>query len=136
MIRGLDRTEENFLNLADYVFLRRVNLAWSQCTADGKLSVLKANCAMRICVPGKTIDYAESKNLLGIIYFMHNGWLPLSQTHTTFAVLEFIQVSHIYYYFNQFDMPYNDGQISKLDFLRVIDEQSLPTSLNPMSPLF
>ena len=132
VLRGLDRIVEKYLNLADYIFLRRVNLAWTTCTSEQTLSVFKASCAMRICAPGRTIDYSESKVLLNIIYFMKTGWLPMSTTHTTFQVKEFIQIAHIYYYFNSFDMPFLDNVISKADILRVIDEQSLPTSLSPM----
>jgi hypothetical protein len=34
------------INLADYVFVRRVNLAWNKCSIDNDLSRLNMDCAL------------------------------------------------------------------------------------------
>jgi hypothetical protein len=39
------------MNFADYVFLRKLNLAWKKCATDGHLTKKSVNCAFEIAVP-------------------------------------------------------------------------------------
>lgn len=45
---------------------------------------------------------------------------------------EFVGVAHLFYYFTEFSLPFDDGIIGKRDVLRGIDEGVLPTTLSPL----
>lgn len=44
----------------------------------------------------------------------------------------FVGVAHLYYYFTEFSLPFDDGTIAKQDVLRGIDLNALPTTFSPM----
>ena len=60
VINSLDRNNKTNLTFVDYIFLRRVNLAWKECTTDFQLSVAKLDCALEITVPGRRVDLPEA----------------------------------------------------------------------------
>lgn len=49
------------LNFADYIFLRKANLAWKECATDEGLSKLKMGCSLEITAPGRTLDLPEGR---------------------------------------------------------------------------
>jgi len=57
----IDRGRDLLVNFADYIFLRRVNLAWEECSSSEGLSKTKINCAFEITAPGRTLDFPEAK---------------------------------------------------------------------------
>ena len=60
----LDRENEKAINFADYLFLRRANLAWKECAKDDDLGVGEIACAIQIACPaGKAIDYSKAKEI-------------------------------------------------------------------------
>ena len=44
------------MNIFEFIFMKRINLAWGECAAGESLSQIQIPCAMRIVVPGITID--------------------------------------------------------------------------------
>lgn len=49
--------EEDSMNIFEFVFIRRLNLAWGECAAGGEeLAMINTPCAMRIMVPGLVAD--------------------------------------------------------------------------------
>ena len=49
--------EEDRLNIFEFVFVRRLNLAWGECAAGGtELALINTPCAMRVVVPGMIAD--------------------------------------------------------------------------------
>jgi hypothetical protein len=49
----------------------------------------------------------------------------------TLNFIEFIGVAHLYYYFVEFEVPFNNGLMDRKDFIRGIEEGSLPTTFSP-----
>lgn len=49
------------LNFADYVFLRKANLAWKECSSESALSSRNMDCALQITNPGKILSTVEAK---------------------------------------------------------------------------
>jgi len=41
-----------------------------------------------------------------------------------------VSVAHLFYYFTEFSLPFDDGVIGKKDVLRAIDSGALPTTLS------
>jgi len=41
------------LNFADYLFLRKANLAWKECADDSGISSRNMNCALHYTSPGE-----------------------------------------------------------------------------------
>lgn len=56
MIENIDKGDEEQLNFADYLFIRRVKVGWDRCAAGGVLSIAYVSCALRIAVPGYVAD--------------------------------------------------------------------------------
>jgi len=42
-----------------------------------------------------------------------------------------VEVAHLFWYFTEFSLPFDNGTISKSDVLRGIDLNALPTTLTP-----
>jgi len=42
---------DGVMNFADYVFIRRLNVAWKKCAIDGVFSRKTFGCGMEIAVP-------------------------------------------------------------------------------------
>lgn len=49
------------LTFADYLFLRRANLAFSECAPAHLLSIAKIDCGLHITVPARRIDLPEAR---------------------------------------------------------------------------
>lgn len=64
-----------------------------------------------------------------LVYIIAGGNIIGEETRITFV--EFVGVAHLFYYFTEFSLPFDDGMIGKKDVLRAIDEGVLPTTLNP-----
>lgn len=47
------------------------------------------------------------------------------------GVLDFLQISYLYYYFSEFGVPFRDGYLARQDLQRAIDNQVLPSALSP-----
>lgn len=53
VMESIDRDDEDdSINFADYIFLRRVKLGWEHCAGGTDLSKIMIPCAMKIAVPG------------------------------------------------------------------------------------
>ena len=51
------------ITFIDYIFLRRVNLAWKECTSDFQLAIAKVDCALQIAVPARRVDLPEANQV-------------------------------------------------------------------------
>lgn len=124
----LDKKGINETNFADYIFLRRVNLAWAKCGGGTSLSKYNLPCALKIVVPGWIASDTESEMLINMDQVLKNGKF---QYKTSFMDMwGFMNTAHLYYYFYAFQIPYLDGQISKTDMKRAVDSQVVQTNLN------
>jgi len=47
------------------------------------------------------------------------------------SFVDFVGVAHLFYYFTEFSLPFDDGIINRKDVLRAIDEGVLPSTLSP-----
>lgn len=45
--------------------------------------------------------------------------------------VQFVGIAHLFYYFTEFSLPFDDGIINRKDVMRAIDEGVLPTTLTP-----
>jgi len=48
--------EEDSMNIFEFVFIRRLNLAWGECAAGLELAMINTPCAMKVMVPGLIAD--------------------------------------------------------------------------------
>jgi hypothetical protein len=49
------------INFADYLFIRRANLAWQKCAENNILPLNNFPCAIYACVPGEFVYYCRAK---------------------------------------------------------------------------
>jgi len=64
-----------------------------------------------------------------LAYIIKGGNILADFPRITFV--EFVGISHLFYYFTEFSLPFSNGVIRKLDVLRAIDEGTLPSTLTP-----
>jgi hypothetical protein len=107
IIEYLDRIQDNNVNFADYMFLRRVSLAWNDCAAGKQLSKINVPCAMRIAVPGWIADEQDSNFLMNLNTIIKEGKLKYQTPYLD--CMSFLEMAHLYYYFVAFEMPFNNG---------------------------
>jgi len=72
--------------LADYVFVRRINLAWNKCSIDNDLSRLNMDCALQIISPARRLLYMQSNEVFELAIKL-NHFKNTVQAYLTF--LEF-----------------------------------------------
>jgi hypothetical protein len=72
VMEAVDRGGEA-LNFADYLFLRKTNLAWKECAIDDKLAKNRVNCALAITSPGKTMYLPDSKYVFDLGWVLKEG---------------------------------------------------------------
>lgn len=112
------------------MWLRKVNLAWKECSSELALSSRNINCAVRISSPGKILQQVEASELYKLACVIKDGKVNGGNI-PTLNFIEFVEVAHLYYYFVEFELPFNDGVMDRKDVIRAIEEGSLPTTLTP-----
>lgn len=73
MLVSLDREEEGGVNLADYLFLRRVKLGWEKCGNAHLLSKVEIPCAMKVAVPNWIMNDVDAHQLFESIMAIEVG---------------------------------------------------------------
>lgn len=113
-------------NFADYMFMRRVNLAVKKCMINGQIMGKNIPCAMHILAPGRVLDSYEAKDFFAVQTLVDKRNYYGKQ----FLDIEsLIFVGNLYYIFNEFELPHKDGKVSKQDFLNALENQVLPITL-------
>ena len=123
----MDKSKEGKINLADFIFLKRVNIALQDCGANGKITAASIPCSLHIVAPGRLIDRSEASQIFTLAFLLNRG---KNVEKATIDALSFINIAHLFYYFNVMDNPSFKGSLVKYDILRGIDEQVLPIDLS------
>lgn len=63
MLDYLDPTKTGFINFSQYVYLRRVHLAWKKCALDDSLTLKNVSCATYVIAPSKPIYLPDAGQL-------------------------------------------------------------------------
>jgi len=130
LIEQFDRfNQEQNLNFADYLFLRKCNLAFKECASEGVIGAKQMGCALQITSPGRLLQSPEAHEIYSLANLIRDGNKRGSQSRINF--IEFLGIAHLYYYFSEFELPFKFPHINKKDILRAIDEAVLPTTMNP-----
>jgi len=75
----LDLQKTNQINFAEYMFIRKTNLAWRKCARDGKITRKLMSCAISVAVPGRRMYLPDATELFDIAVTVYNG-TPVSDT--------------------------------------------------------
>jgi len=86
-------------------------------------------CALAITSPGRLLTVQDAIEIYSLAYIIKGGNILGTSSRITFV--EFIGVAHLFYYFTEFSLPFDNGIIRRLDVSRAIDEGVLPTTLTP-----
>jgi len=125
----LDVKKTGFINFADYMFIRKTNLAWKKCSKDDRISRKLMICAISVAVPGRRMYLPDATELFDIATTIYVG-SPVQDT-STITFRAFFEISRIYYFFQEFNIPFDDGYLQKKDMLRAINEQNVPQEITP-----
>jgi len=131
LLEYFDRfNNENQLNFADYLFLRKANLAWKECASENGIGYHAMSCALQITSPGRVLSAPDAKEVYELAFILKEGKNLGSVSQIQF--LDFLCVAHLYYYFSSFELPFSKGQLTKKSALRAIDDAVLPSTLGPL----
>jgi len=86
-------------------------------------------CSLAITSPGRMLSQQDSVEIYTLAYIIEAGQ-PIG-TSTRIEFVEFLGVAHLFYYFTEFSLPFDDGTIGLKDVQRAIDAGVLPTTLTP-----
>lgn len=124
----LDRENENNLNFNDYIFLRRANFAWKECSVDNKLNKKRMECALTATTPQKRKFLPVANQVFNIankLFYVKN-----SETNLFLNFFDFLRIAHLYYYFNEYELPFQDEYLSKRILIKGISDQIMPNSFD------
>jgi len=85
-------------------------------------------CALMITSPGKLLTAQDSYEVFSLVWIIEGGNV-YGQGNSRISFVDFLGVAHLYYYFTEFSLPFDDGAIDKKDVLRSVDQGVLPTTL-------
>lgn len=112
----------------DYIFLRRASFAWKECSVDDRLNKRRMECAISATTPQKRKFLPVSNQVFDIAVQIYKNKIKEHEAFLDF--FSFIKIAYIYYYFNEFELPFQEEYISKKALIRGIEDQILPTSVS------
>jgi hypothetical protein len=87
-------------------------------------------CAMTVAVPGRRLYLPDSTELFDMAVLIFKG-TPLNDTpYLDFA--SFFEIARVYYFFQEFNIPFDDGLLMKKDMMRAINDQMVPHDISPL----
>jgi hypothetical protein len=100
--------DTNDFNLVHYVYLRRVNVAWEECSDGIRLSPTRMNCALAVVFPRtKKLAADDEKALfvsaITLTYGFNRGQL------SGIRVLDFVQIAYIYGYLAEYEISFTEN---------------------------
>lgn len=63
----INKDDENQVNFADYLYMRRVNIGWGDCAGGTIMSRIQIPCGMRVVVPGLIASEQDVKMIVEIV---------------------------------------------------------------------
>ena len=116
------------INFADYMVIRRSQVAWEKCADKQGLGKIRFNCAVQVAIPyDSSYEPLEVNNLFETAVLINRGRL---QNYLFLDIPSFIDFVHLFTYFHDFDMPINDGILTKEEFMKGVQLQILPVALS------
>jgi len=108
--------------LNEYVTIRKSIIAWSECS-DATMSPKGLRCGLGIVSNGRTIEQSDAN----IVFEFGISLQKKNKFRISFPV--FLLISDLYRIFSGFDVPIDNGYITKNDIKRKMMEQDLPLRL-------
>jgi hypothetical protein len=111
--------ENESLNFADYIFLRKTHLAWNKCSIDERLSYRNMDCAIYVVVPGRRLDLPDTNEVFrAAMNFCYGGLLAPKQDSYWLNYETFLEIMRVYYFFSDYEIPFVNGILEKKDIIR------------------
>jgi len=86
-------------------------------------------CSLAVTSPGRLLTQQDAYEIYTLAYIIEAGQ-PFGVS-TRIEFVEFFGVAHLFYYFTEFSLPFDDGSISLKDLNRGVDAGVLPSTLTP-----
>jgi len=124
---ALLRNNEGMINFMDYIFLRRLTMAWNECSVDDRLSKRRARCAFAVTTSQKKRFLPVSNQVFNIAIQLYKTKIKENEAFLDF--FSFAKIAYLYYYFNEFGLPFQEESLTKKALLLAIEDQVMPTSI-------
>ena len=124
--------EDGKINFADYLFIRRISLAWKQCAVKNQLNVNQFGCALSVVITGTKLQFYEVKRLFKFALLLQ----PVPELYVTLPI--FSQVSFIYFIWDLITSPIGKEKLPMNEFEKAVDKQlyPLPITKNEMINIY
>ena len=119
--------DEKKINFADYIFLRRAAFAWKECSVDDRLAKRRMECALGATTSQKRKFLPVSNQVFNVAINLYKTYVKENEAFLDF--FSFAKIAYIYYYFNEFEVPFQEEYITKKALLKGIEDQILPSSV-------
>lgn len=120
---AIDRDLDNKININEYVTMRKAIIAWAEC-AEVTMSPRALRCGLVIVSQGRNIEQSEAN----IIFNYGLSLQRRNKFKLSFPI--FLLVSDLQRVFVSFDIPADNGFISKQDLQKRVAAQDLPIRLS------
>jgi hypothetical protein len=119
--------DDKKVNFADYIFLRRIAFAWKECSVDNNIAKRRMECALSATTALKRKFLPVSNQVFNVAIMLFKTKVKENEAFLDF--FSFASIAYIYYYFNEFELPFQEEYIMKKALLKGIEDQILPTSI-------
>jgi hypothetical protein len=119
--------DDKKINFADYIFLRRISFAWKECSVDDRIAKRRMECALSATTALKRKFLPVSNQVFNVAIMLYKTKVKENEAFLDF--FSFAKIAYIYYYFNEFELPFQEEYITKKALLKGIEDQILPTSV-------
>jgi len=111
--------DNEHLNFADYMFLRKTHLAWKKCAIDDRLSYKNMDCAIYVVVPGRRLDLPDTNEVFrAAMNFCYGGDKAGDIDSFWLNYETFLEIIRVFYFFSDYEIPFNNGLLMKKDIIR------------------
>lgn len=104
--------------------MRRAAVAWTTC-AQETMNRVGLRCALNLAVPGRSVEQPEADVTFRI------GQRLMAHNKFSLSFPIFVMLSDLFRIFSMFDMPVDNGLVSRKMLLRKIEELQIPQRISP-----
>ena len=126
LINMLDRSNQKSINLLNYIFLRKANLAWKQCSKNARISSGEIGCGLGVIANAKN-NFAVHPSQFQMTFDLGMQLNRGLNTKSKFMdLLTFTNLAHLFSYYNEFSKQNKKNFVTKGELSRGAASQIIP----------
>lgn len=130
LIAILDRTKQKSINLLNYVFLRKVNLAWKSCSKNARISSGEIGCGLGVIAIAKNnfaLHPSQHQMAFDLGMQLNRG---LNTKSKFMDLLTFANIGHLFSYYTEFTKLSKKNFVTKGELERGVASQVIASEIS------